>query len=121
MNTLIIASLALLFVHVSVLPLSFSLKHSQWLLGARDDALDLGVLALRAKRASANYLESLPAFLGLMLLAKLDGVDLADLGLYWLASRAVYAAVYIAGTPFVRTVVWMVSLVVLVMMAMALL
>jgi len=65
-------------------------------------------------------MESLPAFLALALLAKIDGVDLGDLPMYWLICRAVYALLYLAGTPVVRSLVWIASLGILIMMALAL-
>ena len=83
----------------------FSMKHAAWLLGSRDEVVEFSVHALRAKRAAINYMESLPAFLALALLAKIDGVDLGDLPMYWLICRAVYALLYLAGTPVVRSLV----------------
>ena len=121
MNMIIITALALLLVHAWLLPAIFTMKDVNWLLGARDEPIDFGVHALRAKRAAANYMESLPAFLLLALLAKIDAVDLGSLPLVWLILRVVYAGLYLAGTPVVRTVVWLASLVVMVMMAIALL
>tara|TARA_B110000503_G_C7019964_1_gene359347 strand:+ start:391 stop:747 length:357 start_codon:yes stop_codon:yes gene_type:complete len=118
---MIIGALALLLVHIWLLPATFSIKHANWLLGARDEPVDFAIHALRAKRAAANYMESLPAFLVLALLAKIDGIDLGSLPLTWLVLRVVYGGLYLAGTPIVRTLVWLASLVVLVMMAIALL
>jgi len=119
MNTMILLALLLLLLHVWFFPLVFSMKHTSWLLGARDEPVDFSLPALRAKRAAANYLESLPAFLALVLLAKIDGVDLGDIPLYWLALRVVYVGFYLAGTPVIRSLVWMGSLICLVLMALA--
>jgi len=120
MNTMIVLALLLLLLHVWFFPLVFGMKHTSWLLGARDELVDFSFPVLRAKRAAANYMESLPAFLALVLLAKIDGVDLGDIPLYWLALRVVYVGFYVAGTPVIRSLVWMGSLICLVLMALAL-
>jgi len=120
MNMMIIGALILLLVHAWLLPMMFSMKHAVWLLSSRDEVVEFSVHALRAKRAAINYMESLPAFLALALLAKIDGVDLGDLPMYWLICRAVYALLYLAGTPVVRSLVWIASLGILIMMALAL-
>jgi len=99
----------------------FSLPHAKWLLGARDDAVELPVLAQRAKRAAANYMESLPAFLAIALLLKIDGIDVGSLALYWLSLRGVYLVLYVLGTPMIRSAVWIGSVVILIQMALALL
>jgi len=120
MNAEIIMALVLWLAHAWLIPFVFSIKHAQWMLGARDDVVELSVQALRAKRAAANYAESLPAFLALAIVAKIDGVDLSELAMYWLILRVLFLVLYVLGTPFIRSLVWTGSLVVLVMMAMAL-
>ena len=68
----------------------------------------------RAQRAHHNMVENLPIFAALVLVAHVGGVsnDITLLGaqlFFW--ARLVYAAVYIAGVPWVRTLVWFVSVV----------
>ena len=121
LNTEIIFALVLLLIHVWLVPMVFSLAHAKWLLGARDDAVELPVLAQRAKRAAANYMESLPAFLAIALLLKIDGIDVGSLALYWLSLRGVYLVLYVLGTPIIRSAVWIGSVVILIQMALALL
>ena len=41
LNTEIIFALVLLLMHVWLVPMVFSLPHAKWLLGARDDAVEL--------------------------------------------------------------------------------
>ena len=48
MNTEIILALVLLAVHVWLVPMAFSLAHAKWLLGARDETVELSLLTLRA-------------------------------------------------------------------------
>ena len=120
MNTEIIISLLLLAAHVWLVPMAFSMAHAKWLLGARDETVELSLLTLRAKRAAANYMESLPAFLAIALLIKIEGVDAGSLALYWLSLRGVYLVLYVLGTPIIRSLVWIGSVVVFVKMALML-
>ncbi len=120
LNTEIIFALALLIIHVWLVPMVFSLAEAKWLLGARDEAVELPVLAQRAKRAAANYMESLPAFLAIALLLKIEGIDTGSLALYWLSLRGVYLVLYVLGTPIIRSIVWAGSVVTLVKMGLAL-
>lgn len=120
LNLEIIFALALLLVHVWLVPMVFSLAEAKWLLSARDDAVELPVLAQRAKRAAANYMESLPAFLAIALLLKIEGIDTGSLALYWLSLRGVYLVLYVLGTPVIRSFVWAGSVIILVKMGLAL-
>ena len=80
-----------------------------------------GLGAERAKRAAANLQESLPAFLALGVLSIVLEVDNSTLMTYWLLLRIAFAISYIAGTIYIRTILWLGSLACLVMMALALL
>ena len=75
-------------------------------------------------KAARNLAENLPVFLGLGLLALLvEGANMA-LAVWgaqvFVLSRILYAGVYIAGVPLVRSVVFTVGLAGLIMMAAAL-
>ncbi|MDG1065184.1 MAG: MAPEG family protein [Luminiphilus sp.] len=120
LNVEIIFALMLLLVHVWLVPMVFSLAHGKWLLGARDDVVELSVLAQRSKRAAANYMESLPAFITIALLLKIEGIDTGSLAMYWLSLRGVYLILYVLGTPIIRSIVWGGSVLVLIKMALAL-
>ena len=68
----------------------------------------------RAARAHRNMLENLPLFAILILVALVAGKtnDMTLLGaqlFFW--GRLAYAAVYVAGVPWLRTGVWFVSVV----------
>lgn len=72
----------------------------------------------RAARAHRNMLENLPLFAILILVALVAGKtnDMTLLGaqlFFW--GRLAYAAVYVAGVPWLRTGVWFVSVVGMVM------
>lgn len=94
---------------------------SAWNAGPRDDAQEpVGKLAGRAARASANFQETYPAFVALALALAIAG-DAAGWGLtgawLWFAARLVYIPLYLAGIPYIRSLVWLVSLAGLAVMA----
>lgn len=91
-----------------------------YLLGPRDDERQSGnVWAGRLKRALENLLETYPAFVALALALALTGKTggIAATGAWiWLIARVVYLPLYAFGVPAVRTLVWCVSIVGLLMM-----
>jgi len=83
------------------------------LAGNREDLPQLTGIAGRAQRAHRNMLESLVLFAALVLVAQATGKANAATALgaqlfFW--ARLVYAFVYLAGIPWLRTGVWAVSL-----------
>jgi len=75
-------------------------------------------LVLRAQRAHLNMLENLAIFAIFVIVAQLTGKSNATTALgttlfFW--ARLLYAVVYLAGIPWVRTAVWTVSFVGIVM------
>lgn len=91
-----------------------------YLLGPRDDNRQSGnVMAGRLKRALENLLETYPAFVALALALAVTGKagGIAATGAWvWLIARAVYVPLYAFGVPAVRTLIWCVSVVGLLMM-----
>lgn len=88
-----------------------------WNMGARDEALPpLGPVAGRLERARDNYMETLPvaviALFGVLLAGKANEVT-AIAGWVWLGARVIYLPLYWAGVPKVRTYVWGVALIAL--------
>lgn len=84
------------------------------LAGNRDSLPDLTGWAGRASRAHRNLMESLPLFAALVLVAHIAGVanETTALGAQiFLYARIVYAIVYIIGVPWLRTVIWFISVV----------
>jgi len=78
-------------------------------LGNRDHMRPLMVTGQRAARALANMQEAMPVFLGLAFLDMLivPEAAMARTGaLVFLIARAVYVAIYMAGIPVVRTLVF---------------
>ncbi|MBD8563448.1 MAG: MAPEG family protein [Massilia sp.] len=78
----------------------------------------------RLQRAQANLFETLPLFIGAVLIAHVSGSE-GDLTLWgcwmYLVARIVYIPLYAAGIPYVRSLVWLVSLAGLVMVLAAVL
>lgn len=78
----------------------------------------------RLQRAQANLFETLPLFIGAVLIAHVSGSE-GDLTLWgcwmYLIGRIVYIPLYAAGIPYVRSLVWLVSLAGLVMVLAAVL
>ncbi|KQQ34218.1 hypothetical protein ASG19_21510 [Rhizobium sp. Leaf306] len=122
---LLCLSVVLLLVHI-LLQGNFATKDrgTAWNAGPRDgDNEPKSVMAGRAARASRNYQETYPAFIGLLLAMILTG-DSSGFGLFgaavWLVARIVYIPLYLKGIPYVRSLVWLVSLVGLALMMIAL-
>jgi len=93
-------------------------------LGPRDDQPPLTRVGARAERALANMHEALPVFLALALLNLVTGTagPMAVNGAtIFLVARALYVPAYLSGVVGVRTAIWAVSWVGLVMMLVPLL
>jgi len=87
-------------------------------LGPRDDQPPLTRIGGRAERALANMHEALPVFLTLALLNLILGTGaMATTGAtVFFVARVLYVPAYLAGTPVVRTLIWIAGVVGLVMM-----
>ena len=86
----------------------------EWNMGARDEETPpLNDIAGRLDRARGNFLETLPlaiiGLLGVTLAGKANELT-AIAAWVWLAARLVYLPLYWAGIPKVRTLVWGISL-----------
>lgn len=98
-------------------------RGTKWNLSSRDgEAPPVSVMAGRAQRAAANFLETFPFFAAALVCAVAIHHDghLAVLGaqLYFWA-RVVYLPIYLFGVPVVRSLVWGVALVGLLMVVFA--
>lgn len=95
-----------------------------WNAGARDEAKgSAGPITDRLERAQANLFETLPVFIGAVLIAHVAGANGAwtswGAGLYF-CGRVVYVPLYALGVPYVRSLAWLVSLIGLVLILAAL-
>ncbi|AOO79615.1 MAPEG family protein [Bosea vaviloviae] len=119
---LIVASVALLFVHIGAQAIAATSElGSDWNAGPRDEGLrPQGVIAGRAERALRNYMETYAAFaiLAVTLVASGRGDGIGLLGsAVWLAARLVYLPLYLVGIRYWRSLVWLVATVGLALMA----
>jgi uncharacterized MAPEG superfamily protein len=117
--TLLVWSVALAFAQMLIAASAATLQVGlPMLAGNRDGMPPLTGWAGRAERAHLNMLESLVLFAALILVAVVAGKTNAMTALgaqlfFW--ARLVYALVYLAGVPWVRTGVWLVSVIGLVL------
>jgi uncharacterized MAPEG superfamily protein len=120
MIELILYSLLLLIIQIMAhYPLN--LQHVQFFLSNRHDEIEYSEVTQRIQRAASNLKETLPIFLTIMLLGILQDIDLTSLGTYWILLRVLFFGLYAAGIEKIRSVVWILALVVLVIMAYTLL
>ena len=84
-----------------------------WLAGPRDETKPVGLVAARLDRALKNFLETFPFFAAAVLavtLAKAGTAHTALGAMLYFWARLVYLPVYVTGIPYLRTLVWAVSL-----------
>ena len=91
----------------------------EWNVGARDEALPPpNPISGRTMRAQANFLETFPiavvALLGVVVAGRTSNLTAIG-GWIWLGARVVYLTLYATGIRLVRTVVWTISMVGIVM------
>jgi uncharacterized MAPEG superfamily protein len=110
----------LLFVHIFT---ATRFKTAQWgrkwNVGARDEALtEPNPVTGRTMRAQANFQETFPiaiiALLGVVVAGRTSQWTALG-GWIWLGARVVYLPLYAVGIPVIRTAVWTISMVGLVM------
>ena len=95
-----------------------------WAASARDEIKPpLTSIGGRLDRARANFLETFPLFVAVVLIAHLlqrhSGMTVLGAQLYFWA-RLAYVPVYAAGIPYLRTLIWAVSIVGIVLLLTAL-
>lgn len=82
--------------------------------GPRDEpGPPVGVVTGRLMRAKSNLYETLPLFIAAILVAHVAGREgtLTLIGAWlYLIARIVYVPLYAAGIPYIRSMVWLVSL-----------
>lgn len=113
-------SVVLLIVHIVVQTL-FLVKDAGlgYAMSARDGNPPLSDITKRLTHGLRNYIETYGAFIGLALALALTGKAGgagATGAMIWFWARVVYVPVFAAGVPGLRTGVWAVSIVGLVMM-----
>ena len=92
---------------------------TKWNVGARDEELPPPQpIVGRLARAQANFYETFPLYAAgalIVSIAHLNNRWTAIGALLWIGARIVYLPLYAAGIPYLRTAVWALSLVGIVM------
>ena len=86
-----------------------------YLFSSRDEEIKPSIYLERSKRAFTNLLETLPIFIILLFLSMIKQVDITNLGLLWLFLRLIYIPSYVLGLKYIRTLVWMPSFIILIL------
>lgn len=120
LTTIVLLVLALYVVQIFLQETSrfgFDLKG---IVGNRDVQPEPSVIAARLDRAKNNLREALPIFIALAMLTLTRGGNqeaASRAALVFLVARVVYVPAYISGIPWLRSLVWLVSMYGLWMMA----
>ena len=121
LENILILSFLLVIIQISV-PVIIDLLITNkikfiYLFSSRDKDQETSVFFARANRALKNLFETLPIFIGLVLISIIKEVDNSSLALLWLISRTIYIPLYIFGINYLRTAVWAIGLICLIMMS----
>jgi uncharacterized MAPEG superfamily protein len=124
--TMLAWTLVLAFVQILLFDIARTGQYGlKWNTGPRDEEMPpLKPVAERLRRAQNNLFETLPLFIGAVLVAHVAGRDNAMTALgsqiyFW--GRLVYVPLYALGVRQIRSLVWLVSTAGLVMVAWAIL
>jgi uncharacterized MAPEG superfamily protein len=122
MEIYIIYALGLTLLQLWIIPMALNFKNLGWMMSNRDEDLDISSMLYlqRINKSTANLYESLPAFLALVLLSLLMGIDTSTAACVWLLARVAHLVFYVTGIGMLRTLSWLTSLGALVCMACAL-
>ena len=120
LTSILILSFLLVLIQITI-PVLISLLTNNvklsYLFSSRDNAANNSKYIDRANRSLNNLFETLPIFIGLMLLSIINDVDNSLLAMMWLLARIIYVPVYIVGINYVRTGIWAISLICLIIMS----
>jgi uncharacterized MAPEG superfamily protein len=117
--TLLIWSTGLFALYVGVQSVLYRMQHGvDFAMTGRDEEPPPDRLNGRAEKALRNLLETYPVFVVLGVAAAMgqgDGLSLAGTWIY-LVARVVYLPLYVFGVKYVRSLVWTVSAIGLILM-----
>ena len=119
MEIIVLLTCLLIIVHIFC-PMFIGLLTTKdvsidYLFSSRDEEIKASIYLERSKRAFANLLETLPIFIILFFLSMIKQVDIANLSLFWLLLRFIYIPSYVLGLKYIRTLVWMPSFIILIL------
>jgi uncharacterized MAPEG superfamily protein len=110
---LLAGSLVLALVQIGLQSLSAKKQTGiEWSVGPRDEERPVSGVPARLERAQRNLMETLPVFIGAVLLVHVAGRTswASELGahlFFW--ARLAYVPAYAAGIPWVRSILWNVA------------
>ena len=120
LTSILILSFLLVLIQITI-PVLISLLTNNvklsYLFSSRDNVANASIYIDRANRPLKNLFETLPIFIGLILLSIINNVDNSLLAMIWLLSRIIYVPVYIAGINYLRTGIWAIALICLIIMS----
>ena len=120
LTSILILSFLLVLIQITI-PVLISLLTNNvklsYLFSSRDNAANTSKYIDRSNRSLKNLFETLPIFIGLMLLSIINDVDNSLPAMIWLLTRIIYVPVYIVGINYVRTGIWAISLICLIIMS----
>ena len=120
LTSILILSFLLVLIQITI-PVLISLLTNNvklsYLFSSRDNAANTSKYIDRANRSLNNIFETLPIFIGLILLSIINDVDNSLLAMIWLFARIIYVPVYIVGINYVRTGIWAIALICLIIMS----
>jgi len=121
----VVASVVILLAVISIQSIAGIKSNGlSYAAGARDAAKDISTLKGRADRTVANHIEGMMLFVPLALVAHAMGLsgDMIVKGSWmYIIGRAIYPLTYWTGLPWVRTLIWGVSLIGTIMILIAIL
>ena len=120
LTSILILSFLLVLIQITI-PVLISLLTNNvklsYLFSSRDNIANTSIYIDSANRSLKNLFETLPIFIGLILLSIINDVDNSLLAMIWLLARIIYIPVYIVGINYVRTGIWAIALICLIMMS----
>ena len=119
-TSILILSFLLVLIQITI-PVLISLLTNNvklsYLFSSRDNTANTSIYIDRANRSLNNLFETLPIFIGLVLLSIINDVDNSLLAMIWLLARIIYVPVYIVGINYLRTGIWAIALICLIIMS----
>ena len=117
--TLLVWSTGLFALYVGVQSILYRMQHGvEFAATGRDDEPKPNALNQRAEKALRNLQETFPVFAVLAVAAALGRGD--DLSLWgsviYLVARVIYLPLYVLGTKYIRSLVWTISAIGLIVM-----
>ena len=121
LENILILTFLLILVQITIpvlidLAITKKIKLS-YLFSSRDKDEEKSLFFERSDRALKNLFQTLPIFIGLVILSIVKDVDNSSLALWWLIFRTIYIPLYTFGVNYLRTCFWAASLFCLILMS----